>query len=105
MLLPRSCCIDNKCIPKRHTSPPTACVTVAEVRKRGDDFWKEFEFFLSDWAVGLVLDVALVTLITPAAVLGRRSVPKGAKTPNGMGLVMRLCTQLMRHSHTLCCVL
>lgn len=56
---------------------------MAEVRKRGDDFWKEFEFFLSDWAVGLVLDVALVTLITPAAVLGRQGMSNGTKKPNG----------------------
>jgi hypothetical protein len=25
---------------------------VAEVRKRGDEFWKEFEFYLSDMLVG-----------------------------------------------------
>ena len=24
-----------------------ACATVAEVRKRGEDFWAEFEFYLS----------------------------------------------------------
>lgn len=28
------------------------CATVAEVRKRGDEFWKEFEFYLSDMLVG-----------------------------------------------------
>jgi len=33
---------------------PTGCATVAEVRKRGDDFWNEFEFYLSDLLVGLV---------------------------------------------------
>jgi len=25
----------------------TVCATVAEVRKRGEDFWAEFEFYLS----------------------------------------------------------
>ena len=48
---------------------------MAELRKRGDDFWSEFEFYLSDLMVGLVLDVVLVTLIAPVAVLGR---PGGA---------------------------
>jgi hypothetical protein len=48
---------------------------VAELRKRGDSFWDEFEFYLSDLMVGLVLDVVLVTLIAPVAVLGR---PGGA---------------------------
>lgn len=47
------------------------CATVAEVRKRGDDFWGEFEFYLSDLVVGCVLDVVLVTLMAPAAQIGR----------------------------------
>ena len=51
--------------------PRAACATVAEVRKRGDDFWAEFEFYLSDMAVGLVMDVVLVTLLAPALVAGR----------------------------------
>ncbi|GFR48372.1 hypothetical protein Agub_g10262 [Astrephomene gubernaculifera] len=48
----------------------SGCATVAEVRKRGKDFWSEFEFYLSDLLVGLVLDVVLVSLMAPAAVLG-----------------------------------
>ncbi|KAG2423210.1 hypothetical protein HXX76_015467 [Chlamydomonas incerta] len=48
----------------------SGCATVAEVRKRGKDFWAEFEFYLSDLLVGLVLDVVLVSLMAPAAVLG-----------------------------------
>ncbi len=51
-------------------TPPPGCATVAEVRKRGKDFWAEFEFYLSDLLVGLVLDVVLVSLMAPAAVLG-----------------------------------
>jgi len=60
--------------------PPAACATVAEVRKRGDEFWGEFEFYLSDLLVGLVLDVVLVTLLAPVAVPGRkRKVVKGGE--------------------------
>ena len=43
---------------------------MAEVRKRGPDFWAEFEFYLSDLLVGLVMDVVLVGLMAPTAVLG-----------------------------------
>lgn len=50
----------------------SACATVAEVRKRGEEFWDEFEFYLSDLLVGLVLDVVLVTLLAPVAVPGRK---------------------------------
>ena len=49
----------------------SACATVAELRKRGDEFWSEFEFYLSDLIVGLVLDVVLVSLLAPVAVPGR----------------------------------
>ncbi|KAL4437045.1 hypothetical protein ABPG75_004184 [Micractinium tetrahymenae] len=49
----------------------SGCATVAELRKRGDEFWSEFEFYLSDLLVGLVLDVVLVTLIAPVARPGR----------------------------------
>lgn len=52
----------------------SGCATVAEVKKRGDDFWKEFEFYLSDMAVGLVMDVVLVSLLAPVAVAGRKKV-------------------------------
>jgi hypothetical protein len=56
----------------------SGCATVAEVKKRGDDFWKEFEFYMSDMVVGLVMDVVLVSLLAPVAVAGRkRSVPTG----------------------------
>ena len=49
------------------------CATVAEVRKRGDGFWDEFEFYLSDLVVGCVLDVVLVTLMAPAMPIGKGS--------------------------------
>ena len=47
------------------------CATLAEVRKRGEKFWGEFEFYLSDLAVGMVLDIVLVTLLAPVAVVGK----------------------------------
>ena len=47
------------------------CATIAEVRKRGEKFWGEFEFYLSDLAVGMVLDIVLVTLLAPVAVIGK----------------------------------
>eukprot|EP00889_Picochlorum_renovo_P007715 jgi/Picre1/34745/NNA_002211.t1 len=54
----------------------SGCATVAEVRKRGDEFWNEFEFYLSDMLVGLVMDVFLVSLLAPVAVAGKkRSIP------------------------------
>ena len=55
------------------------CATVAEVRKRGDAFWDEFEFYLSDLVVGCVLDCVLVGLLAPSAVLG----PKSKTKPSG----------------------
>lgn len=49
------------------------------MRKRGDDFWGEFEFYLSDLVVGCVLDCVLVGLLAPAAVIGAKpkSKPSG----------------------------
>ena len=58
-----------------------ACATVAEVRKRGADFWDEFEFYLSDLVVGCVLDVVLVGLMAPAAALtAKKGGVNGAQT-------------------------
>jgi len=59
----------------------SGCTTVAEVRKRGKDFWAEFEFYLSDLFVGLVLDVVLVSLMAPVAVVGGASRAAMANTP------------------------
>eukprot|EP00891_Asterochloris_glomerata_P001862 jgi/Astpho2/1862/fgenesh1_pg.00038_%23_28_t len=53
------------------------CATVAEVRKRGSDFWGEFEFYLSDLVVGCVLDCVLVSLLAPIAVLGPHAKSRG----------------------------
>lgn len=55
-----------------HRCTQAGCATVAEVRKRGNDFWGEFEFYLSDLVVGCVLDCVLVGLLAPAAVIGAK---------------------------------
>ncbi|KAF6253674.1 hypothetical protein COO60DRAFT_1545566 [Scenedesmus sp. NREL 46B-D3] len=55
----------------------SGCATVAEVRKRGDEFWAEFEFYLSDLLVGCVMDVVLVSLMAPRAVLGGKAAALG----------------------------
>lgn len=39
--------------------------------KRGKEFWNEFEYYLSDLTVGLVLDVLLVGLMATPAVIGK----------------------------------
>lgn len=55
----------------------TCCATFAEVQKRGKDFWSEFELYLADLLVGLVVDIALVGLLAPCARFGRPSVSRG----------------------------
>lgn len=45
----------------------SGCATFAEVSKRGDDFWKEFDLYASDMLVGVVMDVALVSMLAPVA--------------------------------------
>ena len=63
-----------------------ACATVAEVRKRGAEFWDEFEFYLSDLVVGCVLDVVLVSLMAPAAVITAKgtSIGRAPRVPLGL---------------------
>ncbi len=55
---------------------------MAEVRKRGADFWDEFEFYLSDLVVGCVLDVVLVSLMAPTATLGARKATTHSGVPS-----------------------
>ncbi|KAL0695802.1 hypothetical protein Bca4012_062982 [Brassica carinata] len=47
------------------------CATFAEVQKRGEDFWSEFELYAADLLVGLVVDVTLVGLLAPYACIGK----------------------------------
>jgi hypothetical protein len=42
------------------------CATFAEVQKRGEDFWAEFELYVADLLVGLVVNVALVGMFVLA---------------------------------------
>lgn len=81
--------------PSRPTFRPAACATVAEVRKRGEDFWQEFEFYLSDLVVGLVLDVVLVGLMATPAVIGRHKAAQATGAPPApcaaaLGLMLNL---------------
>ena len=46
------------------------CATFAEVKKRGPDFWDEFELYFCDLLVGTVMNTAIVALMAPAASLG-----------------------------------
>ncbi|OWM73706.1 protein RETICULATA, chloroplastic-like [Punica granatum] len=52
----------------------SCCATFAEVQKRGKDFWAEFELYVADLLVGLVVNVALVGMLAPYARVGKRSV-------------------------------
>lgn len=55
----------------------TVCVTFAEVQKRGKDFWSEFELYVADLLVGLVVTVALVGMLAPYVRIGRPTLSKG----------------------------
>ena len=55
----------------------SCCATVAEVQKRGKDFWAEFELYAADLLVGVVVNVALVGLLAPYARIGQPPVSKG----------------------------
>ncbi|PKI66041.1 hypothetical protein CRG98_013536 [Punica granatum] len=55
----------------------SCCATFAEVQKRGKDFWSEFELYLADLLVGVVVDIALVGMLAPYARIGKQSVSRG----------------------------
>ncbi|XP_023527108.1 protein RETICULATA, chloroplastic-like [Cucurbita pepo subsp. pepo] len=55
----------------------SCCATLAEVQKRGKDFWTEFELYLADILVGVGVNFALVALLAPYARFGQPSVSKG----------------------------
>ena len=59
----------------RHPALEAASTRVApcQVRKRADEFWAEFEFYLSDLIVGVALDAALVSMMANPATLGTTS--------------------------------
>lgn len=55
----------------------SCCATFAEVQKRGENFWAEFELFAADLLVGIVVDIALVGMLAPYARIGQRPVSRG----------------------------
>ncbi|KDP24545.1 hypothetical protein JCGZ_25109 [Jatropha curcas] len=55
----------------------SCCATFAEIQKRGKDFWAEFELYVADLLVGVVVNVALVGMLAPYARIGQTSVSKG----------------------------
>jgi hypothetical protein len=55
----------------------SCCATFAEVQKRGEDFWAEFELYAADLLVGVVVDIALVGLLAPFVRFGKPSSSTG----------------------------
>ncbi|PAN10260.1 hypothetical protein PAHAL_2G082400 [Panicum hallii] len=55
----------------------TCCATFAEVQKRGEEFWSEFELYAADMLVGVVVNVALVGMLAPYARFGGGSASQG----------------------------
>jgi hypothetical protein len=55
----------------------SCCATFAEVQKRGEDFWAEFELYAADLLVGVVVDIALVGLLAPYVRFGKASASTG----------------------------
>ena len=77
----------------------SGCATFAEVKKRGDVFWDEFEFYLSDLVVGIFLDVALVTLLAPTCIAGASGLAKAAGVgagTKGVGKYVAMFTQFQK---------
>lgn len=55
----------------------SCCATFAEVQKRGKDFWAEFELYVADLLVGVVVNIALVGMLAPYVRIGQPSLSKG----------------------------
>lgn len=55
----------------------SCCATFAEVQKRGKDFWSEFELYVADLLVGVVVNIALVGMLAPYVRIGQPSLSKG----------------------------
>lgn len=67
----------------------SCCATFAEIKKRGKDFWAEFELYTADLLVGIVVDIALVGLLAPYARIGQPSASTGI-----FGSLTRACEAL-----------
>lgn len=61
--------------------------TLAELQGRGDRFWKEFDFYLSDIALEIFGDAILVWLLSPVAMLGASHVGYLQRLPKHFGQV------------------
>ncbi|KAI4338888.1 hypothetical protein MLD38_023895 [Melastoma candidum] len=55
----------------------SCCATIAEIQKRGKDFWSEFELYVADLLVGVVVNIALVGMLAPYARIGQPAMSKG----------------------------
>lgn len=55
----------------------SGCTTFAEFQKRGKDFWAEFELYTADLLVGVVVDIALVSMLAPYTRIGKPSTSSG----------------------------
>ncbi|KAI3985369.1 hypothetical protein MKX01_033683 [Papaver californicum] len=55
----------------------SCCATFAEVQKRGKDFWSEFELYVADLLVGIVVNIALVGMLAPYVRFGQVSASQG----------------------------
>lgn len=67
----------------------SCCATFAEVQKRGKDFWAEFELYLADLLVGIVVDIALVGMLAPYARIGKQPMSRGL-----LGCIQHACNSL-----------
>ncbi|KAL6195902.1 hypothetical protein ACLB2K_031519 [Fragaria x ananassa] len=67
----------------------SCCATFAEVQKRGNDFWNEFELYAADLLVGIVVDIALVGMLAPYARIGKPSISHGL-----FGQMQQACASL-----------
>ncbi|EOY07393.1 Reticulata-related 1 isoform 3 [Theobroma cacao] len=47
------------------------------IKKRGKDFWAEFELYVADLLVGVVVNIALVGMLAPYARIGQPSISTG----------------------------
>ena len=65
------------------------CATFVEYQKRGKDFWSEFELYLADLLVGVVVDVALVGMLAPYPCIWQSTVSSGL-----FGRIQHACASL-----------
>lgn len=67
----------------------SCCATFAEVQKRGKDFWAEFELYMADLLVGVVVDIALVGMLAPYVRMGQKSMSRSL-----FGRIQHACSSL-----------